>query len=581
VSARLQSQDAAKPAVPLAPKSPAKPATLEGRWAGTLQAGDAVLHLVLHLSKASDGSWKATIDSLDQGVFAIEASATTLDNATLTLTVSSVGASYVGKISAAHQTIDGLWSQGGAGLPLVFRHETNDSSAKKPSDAVSSAEGIWQGALEAKGMRVRLQLHISHDDKKQLVAALDNIDQGVAGLPAAKVSQKEDAIHIEIPAIEGSYDGTISATKNSITGTWSQPGESHKLDFKRSDQVLELLRPQTPVKPYPYREEEVSFINAKGNLTLAGTLTIPPGAGPFPAAILLAGSGPHDRDETIAGHRPFLVLADALSRKGIAVLRYDKRGNGKSTGDYATATTEDFAADASAAIDFLKSRKNIDAAKIGLIGHSEGGLIAPMIVASNEPEHKDISWIVLLAGPALNGEDTLLLQSELIARNAGLGEAQISDSLQFDREAYTIVREEKDSSAIESKVEDLVSSSGMTDAMPPAALKTQIRLLSSPWFRFFLDYDPVPALQRTTCPVLALNGEKDLQVPAAQNLTAMKKALEAAGNKDFQTVELPGLNHLFQHCDSGSPSDYGAIEETFSPEALTQITDWIQKHTSR
>ncbi len=395
--------------------------TLEGHWTGSLQAGEAVLHLVLHVSKAPDGSFKATIDSLDQGVYGIEVTSLAQKDSTLHFNVSSVGASYEGRIAADHRSIEGDWTQGSASLPLVFHRQAASAGAKKLSDAIASAEGVWQGALEGNGMRLRLQLHVSHDDQKQLVAALDSPDQGVSGLPAIHVSQKDAGFHFEIPVVSGVYDGTLNAAKTAITGSWTQNSVEQKLVFQRSDQLLELVRPQNPVKPYPYKEEEISFPNGKAKISLAGTLTLPRGQGPFPAAVLLSGSGPgpHDRDESIMGHRPFLVLADHLTRKGVAVLRFDKRGIGKSTGDYANATMEDFTGDAEAALAYLKTRKEIDSGKLGLIGHSEGGLVAPMVATNSQ----SLSWIVLLAGPGLKGEDVLLLQSELILRAAGVNDS--------------------------------------------------------------------------------------------------------------------------------------------------------------
>jgi pimeloyl-ACP methyl ester carboxylesterase len=425
-------------------------------------------------------------------------------------------------------------------------------------------------------MRLRLQLHVTHDNKKQLVAALDSPDQGVSGLPAVKVSQKETAFHFEIPVVSGVYDGTLNATKTVITGSWTQSGGAQKLTFHRSDQLLELLRPQDPVKPYPYKEEEINFPNNQANISLAGTLTLPRGPGPFPAAILLADSGPHDRDESIVGHRPFLVLADHLTRKGIAVLRFDKRGIGKSAGDYTHATTEDFAADADAAFAYLKTRKEIDSQKIGLIGHSEGGMIASIVASHPQP----VAWIVLLASPGLTGEEVLALQSELILRTAGVGDGEISRTLAFNKQTYAVVREEKDPAALEAKLNDLVQSTSTGAALAPAAVQSQLRMLISPWFRYYLDYDPVPVLQKTLCPVLALNGEKDLQVPPKENLAKIHQALQDGGNKDFQTTELSGLNHLFQHCPTGTPTEYGGIEETMAPEALNAISDWVLKHTA-
>ena len=563
-------------------QTPSKPpvhhssATLEGEWTGSLQAGDAVLHLVLHVSKSPDGSFKATIDSLDQGVYGIEVTTLTLKESNLQFSVSSVGASYEGKISANFSGIEGVWSQGSVGLPLAFRRRAAGAGAKEPADSVAPSEGVWQGALAANGLRLRLQLHVSHDDAKQLVAALDSPDQGINGLPATKVSQKDDLFHFEIPVVEGVYEGTLNAAKNSITGTWTQHGVAQKLEFQRSDKLLEVVRPQNPVKPYPYREEELTFPNDKSKITLAGTLTIPSGTGPFPAAVLVSGSGPHDRDENILGHRPFLVLADHLTRNGIAVLRFDKRGVGKSTGNYDQATSDDFAGDVEAALAFLKARKEINPAKIGLIGHSEGGIIVPLVATRSG----GVAWIVLLAGPGLKGDELLLLQSEAILRAAGVNDGEIFRTLAFNKQSYALVRQEKDPAALQAKLNDLVQSTSTGAAMSANVLKSQIHLMVSPWFRSFLDYDPVPTLQKTACPVLALNGEKDLQVPPKENLSKIKKALEDGGNKDFQTTEMPGLNHLFQHAPTGSPTEYGAIEETMAPEALNSISDWISKHTA-
>jgi len=552
------------------------PFTFEGNWSGSLQAGDAVLHLVLHVSKAEDGSFKATIDSLDQGVYGIEVTSLTQKDSHLQFTVSSVGASYDGKILADHSGIEGVWSQGSVGLPLTFHRLAAGAGAKKPSDAIAGAEGVWQGALKGNGMRLRLQLHVSHDDQKHLVAALDSPDQGVSGLPATKVSQKEAIFHFEIPVVNGVYEGTLNTAKSAMSGSWTQNDVTRDLKFQRSDQLLALVRPQNPVKPYPYREEELAFPNDQAKISLAGTLTLPSGQGPFPAAILIGGSGPHDRNENIAGHRPFLVIADRLTRKGVAVLRFDKRGIGKSTGAYDQATSEDFASDVQAALSYLKSRKEIDPKRIGLIGHSEGGLIAPMVAARS----KEVAWIVLLAAPGLKGEDTLLLQSELILRTAGVNDEQIAKTREFNKQVYALVRQEDDPAKLQTKLNQLVESSGMGAALLPADLQSQVRLMTSPWFRFFLDYDPVPVLQKTRCPVLALNGEKDLQIASKENLEQIRKAFQQGGNTDFQATELPGLNHLFQHGPTGSPTEYGGIEETIAPEALNSISDWVLKHTA-
>jgi pimeloyl-ACP methyl ester carboxylesterase len=543
----------------------------QGTYAGTLQAGDADLHLLLHLSRDANGSPRATLDSLEQGVFAIEASAVSFSNSTLKLEVTSVGARFAGKVSPDHEIIDGEWWQGSASLPLKFHRETK-SIARKPSEAVFPVEGLWQGAIETHGMRLRFQLHVFHDSDNQLIAALDSLDQGVSGLPANHVNLKDPVFHFEIPSVAGVYEGTLNAAKNEITGNWSQTSADNlPLNFKRSDQTLELRRPQTPQGPFPYREEDVSFSNSPAGVTLAGTLTVPKGPGPFPAALLIAGSGPQDRDAAIAKHRPFFLIADALTRKGIVVLRYDKRGIGKSTGNADAATTMDLAADARAALDFLKSRQEVDASRIGLIGHSEGAMIAPYLAAHSQ----DVAWLVLLAAPATRGEDTLLSQSELIGRAGGLSDDQLAASLGFDQAAYTLVRQEKDPGVLSEKLVALVKSSGLDSALPPAALETQLRMLTSPWFRFFLDYDPLPNLKSVKCPVLALYGQKDLQVSSKQNLPLLQGALKDAGDTRVETQELPDLNHLFQHAYLGTPSEYAAIEETFSPQALGLVVDWV------
>ena len=547
----------------------------QGTYSGTLQAGEAQLHLLLHLSKGTNGALRATVDSLEQGVFAIEANSVSFANFSLKLELSSVGARFEGKVSADHEIIYGNWSQGNVSIPLIFRRETG-AVARKPGDAISPVEGLWQGAVETHGMRLRFQLHISHDTEGSLIAALDSLDQGVTGLPANHVTLKDPIFHFEIPSVAGVYEGTLNPAKNAIAGKWSQTSADNlPLDFKRSDQTLELRRPQTPARPFPYVEEEVTFGGGADGIVLAGTLTLPKGEGPFPAVLLIAGSGPQDRDESLASHRPFLLIADAFTRKGIAVLRCDKRGVGKSTGNPDSATTMDLAADSKAALAYLKSRKEVDGTRIGLLGHSEGAIIAPYLAGHS----KDVKWLVLLAAPATNGEQTLLNQSELIGRAGGLSDEQLDASLGFDQAAYALVRKEKDPNALAEKLVTLVKGSGLDAALPPAALETQLRMLASPWFRFFLDYDPLPNLKAVSCPVLALYGQKDLQVSSKANLPLLQKALHDSMNTQAETRELPELNHLFQHAYTGTPAEYAAIEETFSPEALALIVDWVRVHS--
>jgi hypothetical protein len=329
----------------------------------------------------------------------------------------------------------------------------------------------------------------------------------------------------------------------------------------------------------------VTYENKPAHAKFAGTLTIPRGSGPFPAVLLLTGSGQQDRDEKLLGHRPFFVLADYLTRHGIAVLRVDDRGVGGSTGDVEHATTEDFAGDALAGIAFLKTRPEIDAHKIGLIGHSEGGEIAPM--AANRSS--DVAFIVLLAGPGLPGDQIVLSQMEFMLKESGASDALVARTRAFQQKLYAIVKEEHDAAALKTKLKGLYSE--YTASLSPAEknqagapgsedAETSARVLGSAWFRYFLSYDPRPALTRVQCPVLALVGEKDMQVPPKVNIPELEKALRAGGNKDFLVRELPHLNHLFQTCQTGSVVEYGKIEETFAPSALELIAQWIQGHTS-
>jgi pimeloyl-ACP methyl ester carboxylesterase len=559
-----------------ASKLVARAPSLAGEWNGTLQVGETQLHLVLHLSKDPQGGWHAKLDSPDQAVYGMEVSKLTRAEDTLRFELVSVGAQFQGKILPDHQTIRGIWEQGGTGLPLRFEKRAPGAETQAPASSISKVEGTWQGAIETGNMRMRLQLHVGHDEKGQLVASMDSLDQGIQGIPASRVAEKAGGLKFEIPAFNAQYTGTLNATRDAIKGHWDQNDNLEQLDFQRSNQVLELRRPQTPAKPYPYKEEEISFAAGSGKGMLAGTLTLPSGTGPFPAAVIVGGSGPNDRDETTAGHKLFLVLADFLTRKGIAVLRYDKRGVAQSTGNFSEATMEDFTADAQAAIGYVKSRREVDARRIGAIGHSEGGILAASIAVRSH----DLGWLVLLGTPATTGERTLLRQSELVARTGGLSEEQIARSLEFDRKAYAAVKEEKDATAVEKRLQTLVLQSGLAESMPPAAIQAQVRAMTSPWFRDFLALDPEPILAKLSLPVVALSGDRDLQVDSEDNVPLLRRAYETSGNRDFTVVEIEGVNHLFQKAQSGSPALYGAIEETIAPEVLSVIGNWVSKHTA-
>jgi pimeloyl-ACP methyl ester carboxylesterase len=314
---------------------------------------------------------------------------------------------------------------------------------------------------------------------------------------------------------------------------------------------------------------------------LAGTLTLPRCKAPLPAVILITGSGAQNRNEELMGHKPFLLLADYLARQGIAALRVDDRGVGGSTGSILDATNENFAADVLAGIDFLKRRKEINPKQIGLIGHSEGGLVAPAVAAQS----RDVAFIVLLAGTGLPGEEILYLQGALILKANGAGAQAVAKQRALQEMMFTVLKQEKDNAAARKKLREefdkqTPAASEAERAQTWQALEGQFTLILSPWFRHLLSYDPRPALAAVKCPVLALNGENDLQVPVTENLREIEAALKRAANKDVTIVRLPGLNHLFQTSATGSPSEYGKIEETFAPAALKIIGDWILKRTN-
>jgi len=443
--------------------------------------------------------------------------------------------------------------------------------------------GIWQGKLKAGASELRIVFRISRDSSGSLTAKMDSPDQGAKDIPVTRVVFADRTIRLEIKAIQGVFEGELDENGSRIVGTWEQGPVSLPLTVERAASAYTIQRPQDPRKPYPYREEEVTYENAADGVRLAGTLTMPGEGGPFPAVLLISGSGAQDRNEEIMGHRPFFVIADYLTRRGVAVLRVDDRGVGGSTGDLSQATSRDLAMDVLAGVAYLRSREEIDSDAIGLIGHSEGGLIAP--IAATESD--DVAFMVLMAGPGLAGEELLYLQSEMINRAMGASEEIVQRRLGEQKRIFSIVREVEDLSVAREKLDavydDIIA--GLSEAEKQAIgdvdayKRAQIDQVLSPWMRFFLTYDPRPVLTQIKCPVLALNGEKDLQVPPDQNLKAMEEALKTGGNKDFTIRKLSGLNHLFQTCQTGIPAEYGAIEETISPEVLKIMGDWILQHT--
>ena len=430
------------------------------------------------------------------------------------------------------------------------------------------AVGEWHGVLSAMGAELRIGVVIE-SGPGGLTGHLTSPDQGPMKIPLAELRMEGNRLAFTAPSVRGRYEGRWDAARGAWSGTWTQVQPLPLVLEKGPVPPLVRNRPQVPAKPYPYREEEVAF-DSLGGARLAGTLTLPQRPGPFPAAVLITGSGPQDRDETLAGHKPFLVLADHLTRRGIAVLRYVDRGFAKSTGDLATAAAAEFVADARAAVAFLRARPEIDAGKVGLVGHSEGGVVAPL-VAADDPQ---IAYVVLLAGPGVPLGELLAAQRKAVYGVGGAPPERIAQAQAVLARADAAVLAGSDFQAVKREVTSILTGAL---GLPAEAAAMQAGLMATPWYKWIIGYDPRPALSRVRQPVLAVNGEKDLQVLADQNLPAIRAALKA--NPDVTIVELPGLNHLFQTASTGSPTEYGRIEETFDPAALKTVGDWILART--
>jgi pimeloyl-ACP methyl ester carboxylesterase len=442
-----------------------------------------------------------------------------------------------------------------------------------PALTQQSPVGIWLGSLDVSGIRLRIVFHIEKEGDSY-IAKLDSPDQGVSGIPVQKTTFVNGTLKLEMPNLMAEFEGKLSEDGSEIAGVFRQAGAELPLRLRKTDKLEEPKRPQHPKPPFPYEAVEVEFENSKDRHKLAGTLTIPEGPGPFPAVVLVSGSGPQDRDETLMGHKPFWVIADHLSRNGIAVLRYDDRGVGKSGGDFASATTEDFTYDAIAAVDFLATRKEIDSSKIGIAGHSEGGIVAPKAATKSSK----VAFIVLLAGPGVPGTDILRLQQRLIMKASGETDANIEEQTKlWDKivARFKTMKEGEDASELKKIIDAHFEGDDEASVAARAQWNSQMDMLITPWFRYFLTFDPREALRKVTVPVLAVNGELDLQVDPKQNLPEIERALREGGNRDVTIKEFAKLNHLFQTASTGLPAEYGQIEETFSPDVLKMITDWI------
>ncbi len=458
--------------------------------------------------------------------------------------------------------------------------------------AQKNFNGIWEGKLDV-GISLRIVFHFDKQADGSYKGTMDSPDQNVKGIPISNILISADSITVEVKSIGGSYKGII-IKDSTISGSWNQGVGSYALTthhVKVASVVNEgslAKRPQTPKPPFTYAVEEVGYDNADKSVHFGGSFTYPKTSGSFVTAILITGSGQQDRDETILNHKPFAVIADYLTKKGFAVLRVDDRGVGKTTGNVKEATSADFARDVEAGLTYLKTRKEVDAKKLGLIGHSEGGLIASIVASKN----KDINFVIMLAGPGVKGADLLADQNEAVLKASGVAaDAALAYKTlykQITKDMFTL----NDSIAVFDKAwhDELlwqekqpasilaVLNMSLKDSINiKKHISTVIAFFMNPWMKYFFNSNPAPLIEKFQCKTLALDGSKDVQVIATSNLAGIHKALEKSKSPAYETRELPGLNHLFQHCTKCTISEYGELEETFAPEALEIMGNWLRK----
>ncbi len=439
--------------------------------------------------------------------------------------------------------------------------------------------GTWQGTLKVQGAELEVVFHIDKQDL-EYSSLMDSPTQGAFGIPTTKTTFAHEKLEIVVANLGIYYQGKLN--NDTVTGTFNQGGMPFPLVLSRTIKK-ELLRPQEPKAPYPYSVEEITFANTKEKIELAGTLTFPKGRESAPAVILIAGSGPNDRDETIFGHKPFWVLADYLTRQGIAVLRFDKRGVGESEGEYFIATTQHFTDDVEAAINYLKTRKEIDPSKIGLIGHSEGGVIAPMVATKN----KDVKFIILMAGLGVTGTELVLTQQQHLFNKTSATQAEKDTLNQILIDIYSKATLWTEYVGTTQERNELKEDLSVMWRKMPLEIRTKVPEesfivktvdnISSPWFRHFLKIRPSEYIEQLTIPVLAINGQNDTQVEYQSNLNKIESVLKKANNKHYTIKSYPHLNHLFQESTTGELDEYAKIEQTMSPTVLSDIANWIKQ----
>jgi hypothetical protein len=544
-----------------------------GEWHGDLVTPGGKFTLLIRINRGSSGTLSGDFESLSQApgqkipLGAIEAS-----DSQLRFRVPSIGASVDATWSEKDQAWTGQYQQG-VSLALTLQR-----GAPAPEKIVAGLDGQWSGKLKRNDRDLRLILHVT-TDKLGTHVRLDSPDLGAYDLPVDQFEHNGRAIRFHIPAVGAQFSGQLDDAQQSFGGTWSRPGQPDTdVNFKRdAAQTSQHLRSQWPLPPASYSSQDVSIPNALASgVVLTCTLSEPHGPGSglglFPAAILITGSGAQDRDETMYGHKPFAVLADFLTRHGIAVLRCDDRGFAASTGNFDQSTSADFATDANAAFSFLRNRPEINGQAIGFVGHSEGGMIGQIAAASNH----DAAFLVMLAGPGTDTEKLILSQRRAEGLSQGFSPEAINHSEPVVRELIRMVQNGAPGRDLKTDLDKALTPDALAAiGVQPGQRDAVVAEFSGPWMRYFIKYHPDENLRRLRIPVLALDGSLDQQVPAAENLAAIRRALSA--NADATVVELPGLNHMFQTAHTGALGEYADLEETFAPAAMTLIADWINQ----
>lgn len=548
-------------------------------WEATLVNGPNKLTLRL-LARMNNGKWDAVIQQVQPAGADVKVDTFAIVGDIVRFEITDgFLASFTGKMNAEKGELVGTWRDGEKGFPLTFKRK-----------AIQQVVESWAGTLEGSPQPTELQFRVLEESAGIQIAKFDSLSEKLMGLNALVIRGKDRKLIFSIPAISARFEGTVDATGDSATGTWTQGQKKVPLILKRTvvadAPVVKAdsgpSRPQTPTPPFRYEIEEVTFTNEADKVTLAGTLTRPRGDKKSVAVVLISALGPQDRDQTIFGHKPFFLIADELTKSGIAVLRFDDRGIGGSTGDFNSATTTDSANDVRAAVAFLRKHPAINANQIGLIGHSEGASIAPMVAATDS----NLGFIVLMAGAGVNGFEILKDQSRRLSEAEGLPAELIESESALQNAIASAVRSAPESADGNQVVGSAVNQylarfapSEQAQMRPSPEQMEAYKQLGTPAFRQFLKYEPSTALRRVKCPVLAINGERDLQVWHETNLPAIVAALKAGGNTKFRAVRFPALNHLFQRAKTGAVSEYDQIEQTIAPEVLTLLENWIKKTT--